>query len=91
MIQVYKIMNGMVRVNTEDFFVPSRLEHTRGHQQRMAKDKATKMARINAFSQRVINDWNNLPEEVIKAESLNEFKNRLDDVWSKNMFVTFEE
>ena len=74
MIQVYKIMNGLVRVNKDDFFHPSRHEQTRGHNQRIAKDKATKKVRINAFSKRVINDWNSLPEYVIKAESLNLFK-----------------
>ena len=87
MIQVYKILNGMVRVDTEDFFVPSRFVHTRGHQQRVSKEKATKMARINAFSQRVTNQWNSLPNDVVKAESLNKFKNGLDEFWSDKMFV----
>ena len=91
MIQVYKIMNGMVRLNKDDFFPPSRLQQTRGHQQRIAKDKATKVVRSNAFSQRVVNDWNSLPERVIKAESLNLFKNRLDDVWSEKMFTTLDD
>lgn len=91
MIQVYKIFNGMVRVNPEDLFVPSRFEHTRGHHQRISKEKATKVARTNAFSQRVINDWNSLPEYVVKAESLNNFKNRLDDFWSDKQFDTKEE
>ena len=91
MIQVYKIMNGMVRVNKDDFFDPSRIEQIRGHNQRIAKNKATKNVRINSFSQRVINDWNSLPVKVIKAESLNLFKNNLDDVWSDKMFVTLED
>ena len=91
MIQVYKIMNGMVRLNQDDFFFPSRLEQTRGHHQKIAKIKATKLVRINAFSQRIINDWNSLPEKVVKAESLNIFKNRLDDVWSDKMFITLED
>ena len=89
MIQVYKIMNGMVRLNQDDFFFPSRHEQTRGHHQKIAKIKATKLVRINAFSQRIINDWNSLP--VVKAESLNIFKNRLDDVWSDKMFITLED
>ena len=61
------------------------------HQQRIAKGKATKAVRSNAFSQRVVNDWNSLPENVIKAESLNIFKNRLDDVWSDKMFTTLDD
>ena len=89
MIHVYKIMNDIVRVNKEVFFLPTRLSHTRGHHQKIAKGKTTKLVRSNAFSQWVINDWNSLPESVINAESLNSFKCRLDDLWSKKMFDTF--
>ena len=91
MLQAYKIMNGMVRLNKEDLFLPSRLEQTRGHHQKIAKGKATKLIRINAFSQRIINDWNSLPVNVIKADSLNIFKNRLDDFWSDKMYITPED
>ena len=34
--------------------------------------------RKNFFSQRVVNDWNILPETVINSSSINMFKNRLD-------------
>ena len=27
------------------------------------------------------NTWNNLPRTVVEAESINSFKNRLDDAW----------
>ena len=30
------------------------------------------------FSQRVVNEWNLLPQEVVDATSVNQFKNRLD-------------
>ena len=90
MIHVYKIMNDIVRVNKDDFFLPTRLSHTRGHHKKIAKGKNIKLVRSNAFSQRVINDWNSLPESVINAESLNSFKGRLDDFWSQMMFDTFD-
>ena len=80
----------IVRVNKDDFFLPTRLFHTRGHRQKIAKGKNIKLVRSNAFSQRVINDWNSLPESVINAESLNSFKGRLDDFWSQMMFDTFD-
>ena len=31
------------------------------------------------FSQRVVDSWNNLPDSVKQAESVNQFKNCLDD------------
>ena len=34
--------------------------------------------RKNFFSQRVVEPWNNLPDSVKAAESVNIFKNRLD-------------
>jgi len=33
------------------------------------------------FSQRVVNSWNALPQHVVDAESINLFKNALDDYW----------
>ena len=36
--------------------------------------------RKNFWSQRVTDQWNNLPDEVKAAESLNYFKNGLDNV-----------
>ena len=34
--------------------------------------------RKNFFSQRVVNDWNNLPGSIIKIKIVNQFKNSLD-------------
>ena len=62
------------------FFLPTRLDRTRGHKLGIAKVETTKVVRSNIFSQRVINNWNSLPEKSIKSDSLNTLKNRLDDV-----------
>ena len=35
------------------------------------------------FSVRTVNLWNSLSEEVVAAESVNSFKNRLDKFWEK--------
>ena len=34
-------------------------------------------------SHRAVQIWNCLPENVVKAENVNLFKNRLDKVWSR--------
>ena len=49
MIQMYKIMNGLVRMNINALF-------TRGHSQKLFKYHATKHSRVNSFTPRVIND-----------------------------------
>ena len=45
------------------------------------KRHALKTARKNSFSQRVINDWNSLPTDVIESPSIDIYKNRLDKHW----------
>ena len=39
-----------------------------------------------AFSNRIVNDWNSLPESVVSAETVNQFKARIDKHWSDNKY-----
>ena len=86
MIQMYKIINRLVRIDSEKLFTPARSGVIRGHAQKVFKHHAIKLTRSNSFSQRVVNDWNGLPNEVVSASSLNTFKNRLDNHWSSTQF-----
>ena len=91
MIWTYKIMNRLVRVDPEECFVPGLMEHdTRGHPQRIYKQHASKLARRNSFSQRVVTDWNKLPTKVVKASFLDVFKNKLDEHWKDQRYVTLD-
>jgi len=36
----------------------------------------------NFSSQRIIDTWNDLPQHVVDAPSINSFKNRLDKLWN---------
>ncbi len=38
--------------------------------------------RKHAFSQRIINDWNSLTENMVTSKSLDIFKERLNKHWS---------
>jgi len=40
-----------------------------------------------AFTSRIINLWNTLPENIVKADSNNSFKNRLDKYWISEEIV----
>ena len=42
-----------------------------------------------SFSQRVIDDWNSLPEDVVYSGSINQFKSRLNKL-RKNKITKFE-
>ena len=81
MIWMFKIINGLVRVDASKLFIHASLSHARGHTQKVFKKHALKLARINSFSQRCINDWNSFPNFVVEAPSLDAFKNRLDEFW----------
>jgi len=35
----------------------------------------------NIFSLRIVNEWNELPHDLVDAPSINTFKNRLDRHW----------
>ena len=78
---MYKILNELVRIEATKIFTPSTYSSTRGHDQKMSKKKATKVPRMKSFAIRAVNDWNNLPKDVINAPSTNAFKNRLDKFW----------
>ena len=41
------------------------------------KPRALTAIRQNSFSRRVVNSWNESPENVVLADSLNQFKNKL--------------
>ena len=49
MIWMFKIMNGLVRVDASKLFVQARLSHTRGHPQKVFKKHAIKLARKILF------------------------------------------
>ena len=47
--------------------------------------------RQNFFSQRIVNEWNKLPQVVIEATSVNGFKNKLDRHWKDMGAYTAEQ
>eukprot|EP00057_Strongylocentrotus_purpuratus_P029514 XP_011683988.1 PREDICTED: uncharacterized protein LOC105447519 [Strongylocentrotus purpuratus] len=77
MIQVFKIIHGLERIPVDTLFEHS-TSNTRGHSLKIVKQRCSTKIRQDAFSQRVINDWNTLPEEVVTATTANAFKARLD-------------
>ena len=85
MIQVFKIVNQLNRVDTSDLF-KLQASVTRGHKWKIHKGKAIKQQRVNSFSQRVINDWNSLPANIVEAANVNAFKNKLDKHWEQSRY-----
>ena len=78
LIEVFKMMKGFDNVDFNKFFKISNIKNTRGHFYKLSKQRCKGERRRNFFTQRVINYWNKLPQEVIEADSVNSFKNKLD-------------
>jgi ribonuclease P/MRP protein subunit RPP40 len=78
LIQVFKMIKGFDKLDFGSFFTTSSLERTRGHSFKLLKNRSRVDLRKNFFSQRVINSWNCLPQNVVDADTINCFKNRLD-------------
>ena len=78
MIEVYKMFNGLDDLNIEDYFDLDKNDRTRGHNLKIKKKSFKLDLRKNFFSLRVVDQWNNLPADVINSPTLNTFKRRLD-------------
>ena len=74
MMQTFKILKGIDRLDPGGFFSLADKSLTRGHSLKIVKQRSRLTLRQNAFSQRVINDWNALPAHVIDSPTLNTFK-----------------
>ena len=78
LIQTFKILKGIDKINAELFFDLNTTFRTRGHKYKLNKKRPKLEMRKHFFSQRVVNLWNQLPQHVVEADSVNNFKNRLD-------------
>ena len=67
----------------EQFFKKADKAHNlRGHALKLYTERSRLNTRKYFFSQRVVAEWNRLPQYVVDAPSINAFKNRLDSHWS---------
>lgn len=87
MIAVYQLLHGRLDLDPQVFFNTAVARDTRGHPWRLVKPRAVSRIRRNAFSIRVVNDWNSLPSAVVTSDTLNQFKNRLDAHWTQIAFT----
>ena len=87
MIDVYKYVNGLYTVQEMPFKMSTE-DRTRGHSRKLEKKYSRLDIRKYFFSNRVVELWNGLPENVVAAGSVNSFKNRLDSHWSKSVPVS---
>ena len=88
MVQMYKISRNIDELGTSKMFTVN-TNNTRGHHFKLFKTEFNLNTSKNIFSNRIINLWNSLPNQVVETKALNTFKTRLNDHW-KNKANKFQ-
>ena len=88
MIEVYKLVHEIYDATAEPIiqFWNSTYE-LRGNTLKLYPQMCHSEKRRNFFTLRAVKAWNELPEEVVQAPSVDSFKNRLDALWSTKDFL----
>ncbi len=81
MIEVFKIINDRYDKDA-NIKLRTRENNTRGHQQKLYKERANSKLRQMQFRIRVVDSWNSLPESIVNAPSVKSFERRLDRFWA---------
>ena len=77
LLETFKILKGFEFIDINNFF-ELHVGIARGHKLKLYKMRVNKDIGKFSFRNRVVNEWNNLPDNVIDSDSVNIFKNRLD-------------
>ena len=75
---MFKIVNGYKDVDRNMFFKLKEGSRIRGHKAALIKEQYRLDMRKYSFSQRLINEWNKLPNDCVNGSSVNIFKSRID-------------
>ena len=79
MIEVFKILNKHYDpLTTNSLLTLDTSSNTRGHALKLKKVSFNSTKFKYFFTNRVVNLWNKLPDQIVLAPSLNIFKNKFD-------------
>ena len=84
----YKILHGVVSLDKTDFFILN-TNHTRSNGLKIYKHWCNTTIRRTSFSQRVINDWNLLPHDIVTALNVFIFKTKLDSFYVTVVLIIY--
>ena len=79
MIQLYKCMTGMDKIDRDDFLeLDMERRVRRNHELKLRLPVCTTDTKKFSFPVRSLADWNNLPEDVVRARNIHCFKEKYD-------------
>ena len=82
MLQVYKFLSGRDPLLNCSYLKVCTNSRVRGHCKKLVKCFSRLDIRKFSFSQRVVNEWNSLPEWVVNSSSVHHFKVNIDKFFS---------
>jgi len=59
---------------------------TRGNDFKLYKGRSNTRFRQNFFSERILNTWNSLPNQIVNSPSVKSFEHKLDRYWANRDF-----
>ena len=82
-ITLYKCITKMMEIDNKNF-IPFSDIATRGNNKKLQQKRGDKDVRKYFFPNRIIDDWNKLPEKIVNAKNINQFKKLYDDKHKQN-------
>ena len=79
LIQLYRIVHMFDNIPYSDFFHYSPITFTRGDRYKIFITRCTSSIRQNSFVFRTVNIWNNLKYNTKSVDTINGFKNAIDE------------
>jgi len=77
LILTYKIVFGITHINAAELFTLTNNDRLRGHQYKLVIQRRNTDVRKYYFALRVVNSWNNLPQDKISFSNIINFKRSL--------------
>ena len=74
--------------STQSLFEFENNSRLRGHMYKIHKQFTNKTKYKNFFTNRIVTKWNSLPQTVVNANSINDFKNKVDFHFKDLMYKT---
>ncbi|KAF2346461.1 hypothetical protein FHG87_022783 [Trinorchestia longiramus] len=84
LIETFKYLNGLNNVTLEGLFERDGNVRTRNNGQKLLLRNFKTSQAMNFFPGKIAATWNQLPENIVSAGTVNTFKNRLDKFWITN-------
>jgi len=87
MIETFKILSQKYDTNVVPHLKTTGIQATRGNDLRIFKTRFKYDLRKFYFTNRVVDNWNSLPNWIVMANSTNTFKHRLDIYWQDQEII----